>query len=923
MSGAKAQQTYPIYVTSSLTPPYSLTLSDYSQSGSQRLVVTVMVRDVTVTNLPVRLSIKLETMTGVTVETIPTASVTPIYLTGGEGLVLFGEDLKDYFNINNLQFKGYSKEEYRRTGQLPEGFYRITVEVHHFATGRLISNQGMAMAWIALGKPPVLKTPDDRSELGQINGMPLTFSWLPLTVGTPNSGIQYTFEMWEMRIQGIDPNVVAASMPVFYSATQMNTSLVIQPAMLLLEPGMNYAWRVTASDVIGQVPFAQGGHSEVRTFTYQCHCDSVTNFYVDRQGQDVTFRWTPANNHTSFNVELNNPESDWSKSERVYDAKLHFISDPDKTYRARVQAICQGNEMNPSDFTAWQTVNIPAIKTQEEICPECECKDSGPEPPIANFTLRTDLQPGDTIQTRSGNNTFIIKSVIPQGNGVYKGQFLTWIKIWGVKFLCDYWDLKVNTDNHIVGMNFESVYDPQFVYIDSLANAIAGLISPPQPEVIELDFTIPENPEYHYDDETGTITVMDEAGSPHEIKLPKNDDGTVDLPVAIVDRDENIYKVTEDDEGNIKVEKVTQEELGDSGSETETGAACGCLQDKFRGFFNGDCKTIFNLLEEIKTAYNDKKQVTLQKSSLLKGRIGIDSLCIPKLYFDMSWVQANEIKFDPSSYKITESATNSYGSGTKFWAIKYDDILEIKIPSEEADAEKKIRALAKWMFEDSGDSVNDEDIYLKIQWYSQFNQSLFENPCGCWPTNDCNGSKIAGNQCCNRAATKIMSNAGAKPENRLIIAQTNRACTDEKKQTILYDDNGIVANNTLFEQAVQIIDISLKEHKLPIMIGVQHPYKVKDKWYYKCGSPSNNPRATNHFIVIVGKGYDKTKKMWFYYFYEVVAGNVADGASKENKLWIDTNQHLIMGNVSIYKKENYYIVTDVRKNQGKIYNLNK
>ena len=223
-TGLRAQQTYPIYVTPSLTPPYSLTLSDYSQIGSQRLVVNIMVRDVTITNLPVRLNLKMETTNGVTIETIPNIAVAPIFLTGGEVSVLFGDDMRDYFNINNLQFKGYSKDEYRRTGQLPEGFYRFTVEVRHFNTGRLISNQGTAIAWIALGKPPVLKTPDNGAEMGQITGMPLTFSWLPSTVGVANNGIQYTFEMWEMRVPGIDPNVIAASMPVFYSTTQMNTS---------------------------------------------------------------------------------------------------------------------------------------------------------------------------------------------------------------------------------------------------------------------------------------------------------------------------------------------------------------------------------------------------------------------------------------------------------------------------------------------------------------------------------------------------------------------------------------------------------------------------------------------------------------------------------------------------------------------------
>jgi len=476
-----AQQTYPIYVNPMLTPPYSLVLSDYAQPGSQRLVVTVMVKDVTVTNLPVRLHLKMENMNGATIESIPTAAVTPIFLGGGETLVLFGDDMREYFDIRNLQFKGYSKDEYRRTGQLPEGFWRFTVEVRHLTTGRLISNRGTTTAWMALGKPPILKIPDNNAELGQIMGMPLTFSWIPQNVGVHGVTPQYTFEMWEMRVPGINPNVVAASMPVFYSTTQMHTNLVVHPAELMLEPGMNYAWRVTASDMMGQVPFAQGGRSEVRSFIYQCRCDSITDFRVERQGQDVTYRWNPSKDNTSYNIEVENPVSGWSKTDKVYDNKYPFKSDPDKTYRVRVQAICQSNEMNPSEFSTWKSVTIPAIKTLQEICPDCECGKEVPDKPLTNFTLRTDLQPGDTIINRRGTSRFIITSVVPQGNGVYKGQLLSWIRIWGIKVPCEYWGLKVNTDNQIVYMEgMKDIKDPKFFvdvdatkeYLNQLGDAV-------------------------------------------------------------------------------------------------------------------------------------------------------------------------------------------------------------------------------------------------------------------------------------------------------------------------------------------------------------------------------------------------------------------------------------------------------------------
>ncbi|GHV64321.1 hypothetical protein FACS1894199_02290 [Bacteroidia bacterium] len=472
-----------VTVAVSLTPPYSLVLSDYAKPASQQLVTTIMVNDMRIVNMPVRLHIKMETATGVTIETAPNILVNALYLSGGMTHLLFGRDLAPYFDINNLTFKGYSKEDYRRTGQLPEGFYRFSVELRHFITGRPVGNPGKAMAWIAIGKPPTLKSPEDKAELGQIQGAALTFSWIPTIVGVPNGGAQYKFELWELRIPGINPNVIVQSMPAKYTATQMHSTLIVHPTEMFLEPGMNYAWRVTASDIAGMLPYAQDGHSEVRTFTYQCKCDSVTNFTVKRVGKQATFKWEPAANHTSFNVEMDNPGSDWTRKEQTFNSQATLNFAEGKTYRMRIQSICNGNAENASPFTNWLSVTIPVPKPIAEDCPNCVCENPVPEPKVTNWELRQDLKPGDTIHTPSGKTRFILKSVNLQPDGSYKGLLLVWIEIWRIKILCEYWDLRVNTDNQKVMGKYESIYDPTLLldvgatekYVDDLADAIAAI----------------------------------------------------------------------------------------------------------------------------------------------------------------------------------------------------------------------------------------------------------------------------------------------------------------------------------------------------------------------------------------------------------------------------------------------------------------
>ncbi len=482
-----SQSNYPIYVTPTLTPPYSLRLSDYSAVGSQNLMVQINVNDLNITDLPVKLRIKMETA-GVSIETPPTITTTPIYLNGGVTSILFGEDLRDYFHINNLVFKGYSKEAYKRSGQLPGGFYKFTVEVLHYNTNRLISNSGTTSVWITLGKPPVLKSPANDEQLGQFQGMPLTFAWLASNVGSPVSSgsIQYTFEMWEMRINGINPNTIAQSMPVFHEEKTFNTFCQIYPATLMLEPGMRYAWRITASDISGYIPFEQNGHSEIRTFMYKATCDSVTHLNAKARGSSATFVWDTEPNHTSFNVELRQPDTGWLMNSETYDNKAEFFElEQGQSYEMRVQAVCNADPSTVSDYSQWTKVKIPVQKPLIDTlnCPTCGCDDNMPQVELTNFDLRTDLSRGDTLSNKTGTTRFIINKAEPQGEGSYTGIFYYWAEIWGIKFVCEYENLQVNTDNVIVNMDFESVYDPQYLldvdelsdYLNDLADDVANL----------------------------------------------------------------------------------------------------------------------------------------------------------------------------------------------------------------------------------------------------------------------------------------------------------------------------------------------------------------------------------------------------------------------------------------------------------------
>jgi hypothetical protein len=575
LSVGNAQGRFPIQVYPILTPPYSLRLSDYAQFGSQRLVINVQVQDATITNLPVRLHIKFENFNGSSIENIPNFPIQPIYLNGGETRIFFGEDLAPYFNPDNLIFNGYSREQYRRTGQLPEGYYRVTAQIRHYYTNRLISNIGFTSAHFALGKPPILISPDNEVELGNIQGAPLTFSWQNSRTIIPGANVQYKFEMWELRLPGINPYVYVNSMPPFYTEQSFMSPLQIYPAMHNFEPGMKYAWRVTAGDIMDLVPFEQDGKSEVRTFTFMSKCDPPANLKVEQKSRDAVYSWTPNTNHTSYTVEAEDITTGTQRSYTTYDNRYTLQElDYGHEYRARVRAICNGNDFHPSDFTEWVKFTLTRPPNPQDSCPECTCEDIDKSkiPPVTNQELRRDLKKGDIIYRPSTETRFEIITAKEVGNGVYEGQFYFMLDIYGGKVLANYKNLQVNTDNIVLkGLKFKTVKTFGFVAnVDAIEDALDGDDGDensnnnqdnndiPHDTVI-TNFDLPDNPQITYNDSTGQITLTDENGNnPIIIDLPKDENGNINFPVTVVDDNGDTYIVTKDENGSVNIEKQEQ-----------------------------------------------------------------------------------------------------------------------------------------------------------------------------------------------------------------------------------------------------------------------------------------------------------------------------------------------------------------------------
>ncbi|WP_349523696.1 hypothetical protein [Muricauda sp. NFXS6] len=202
------------------------------------------------------------------------------------------------------------------------------------------------------------------------------------------------------------------------------------------------------------------------------------------------------------------------------------------------------------------------------------------------------------------------------------------------------------------------------------------------------------------------------------------------------------------------------------------------------------------------------------------------------------------------------------------------------------------------------DDSKFENIFLEdVQWVSQIDDMYKGTTCWKW-------------SCCNRASNEILkrSGTGTDRSKQVVIAQSSQQDCG----------NITMKSKEEFEEGINILKTSLKEHKLPILIGVHHPKAIKNdkgliiEWVEKCSG--NTPQITNHYVVVVGMGYDEQKQQNYFRFYEVGTSILGKGTSTNNKLYLDESLKILKGTTE-YKSnsEYYYIITEIRKNDGKSY----
>lgn len=691
-AGIVQAQTFPVQVTTQLTPPYSLTLSDYASSSTDRFVCQVFA-DIARPELQVKFRLTIEGQ-NVILKTRPEFNPPPVTIQGGVPERFTGYDLAAYFDPANLIFQGITPQQFKRTGMLPEGLYRFQLEVIEYNRGIKVSNTGTATAWLILNDPPIINLPRQNEKTKAQSPQNVVLQWTPRHTGSPNSAFntEYEVKMVEVWPATRNPNDAILTSPPVFETTTSNTTIIYGPAETPLEPGRRYAITVRAKSIAGVDElnlFKNNGYSEVVTFVYGDACDLPTGIKAETLSSGrVAVGWEPLSNHTAYRVRYRLAGDDraaWYENNTAFtDTELNSLS-PNTRYEYQVAASC-GPFMSAYSPTAFVTTN-PAPETSYSCGLPAGTFDLDPSQLIPSLKVGDVIQAGD----------FDVKLASVSGsNGTFSGEGVIEVPYFNkAKVKASFTSISVNKDMRMVAgqMNVTGAgvdIIPQGVtdamaglsevldQVDSaLADIEANLPQPFDPNSFVADTLIKVTAGINsvYKDADGSVVITDNNGNQQRIPA-----GT---SAAVTDDSGNGYLV--ESNGTIhKTDAATANKVGNR--EYNLVLTFAAAENAKYGFDTNKNNAITTQYKKIENSYE------VAWKSVAAGQTDVVKATLPG-----SEISANEIHFSAGGQPVAASAQ---GANTQLVTLTgktdgvEEDLLALYTPADTSKQEQVLGLLS-------------------------------------------------------------------------------------------------------------------------------------------------------------------------------------------------------------------------------------
>ncbi|SHJ48210.1 fibronectin type III domain-containing protein [Aquimarina spongiae] len=541
-------QVFPVQVSPQLIPPYSLNLSEYATSGSEKLILNLLFTDINESNVQVRIKFFLENNAGLSVQNNDVlVGANPIFLDGGVPLRLTNLDLQANFSFQNLL--GISPQQY--ANPLPEGLYQFCFEVFDVFSGRRISRKTCVPVYLVLNDPPFLNIPNRGEQVLYKEPQNIIFQWTPRNLNATNVSYEFTLaELWDTQM---DPQAAFLASRPLYQTTTFATTLLYGPAEPPLLPDKMYGWRVRAivDDGISETSvFKNDGFSEIHHFLYTGICAEPAAILAEAKNPTTEKIYWQGIDHKLYDIQYrkkNGNTSTWFNAGTQNQYTTIYNLEPGTTYEFRVGGQClQDGPLTYSQVYEF-TTTLPGSENETVyncgITPEIEITN---QESIQQLVINETFTAGDfpvTIKAiTEGNTTYtttIPKEPDEDENPTEienENQGLAQEKTfsgWGyivVPYLNDtrikvsFNNIKINTDYQLIDGKVETDYDQKWGGLASVNEILDVFEGDNDLRNINLDYDITIEHISIADD--GSIVITNPT-SGATIEYPGGDDVTI------------------------------------------------------------------------------------------------------------------------------------------------------------------------------------------------------------------------------------------------------------------------------------------------------------------------------------------------------------------------------------------------------------
>jgi hypothetical protein len=546
-------QVYPVRTITTVSPPYPTSLEQYANVEDGHISVTLIPNDAALQNYPVRLRLVINGGY-YKIYTNPSFVHKSIVLNNGESLSLSGPELAEWFNPDNLIFEGYTKNQYQKTGRLPEGMYQIWFEVYDFYRDINISGSTKelkATVWTFENDPPMLNFPANEKEVPATDPQNIILNWTQRQAPFSSAGVgnQFKLEVWEVIPDDMNIEEAVRTTRPIYSGNVQTTTFNYSADQPILFPGKKYAWRVQVYDPSGKNRYKNDGYSEVRWFRFGKDCTTPVPMLDKIYFTAANLKWENDIRFDKYELRWKNKDianSNWYTKDATGQGAAIDKLEQNTSYYVQMRGFCGAQE---GEFSESLTIH-----TKQDASFACGgapgTLDSANNVPLAA------LKEGEIFKAYD----FDIQTYkVSGGNGNFSGKGFALVPLLkSIKFEVEFSGITVNSKRRMTQGEVKFIYNEKnglVVNVGQLITAITGSDKKeknPYDDAADKKITISSPVASINVSATGDVTVVTEDGHKQTVRASSENadlvyvgDGGDDSQQSVVDtKNKTVYTGT-------------------------------------------------------------------------------------------------------------------------------------------------------------------------------------------------------------------------------------------------------------------------------------------------------------------------------------------------------------------------------------------